>query len=79
MEKENYFLEVCRYVDLNPVRAGMVKQPRDWAWSSYRAQTARTEAPAWLDSGELYRRLAARRAAALRRVRGPGARGQTLG
>lgn len=58
VEKENYFLEVCRYVDLNPVRARMVKQPHDWAWSSYRAHTARGEAPAWLDSGALHRRLA---------------------
>jgi putative transposase len=28
-------LEVMLYGDLNPVRAGMVKRPRDWAWSSH--------------------------------------------
>lgn len=60
VEKENYFLEVCRYVDLNPVRAGMVKQPRDWAWSSHGAHIGRAESPAWLDSGALHRRLAPR-------------------
>ena len=30
VDEEAYFLEVCRYVDLNPVRARMVKQPQDW-------------------------------------------------
>jgi hypothetical protein len=60
VEEESYFLEVCRYVDLNPVRADMVKRPQDWAWSSYRAHSGRGETPAWLDSGALHRRLAPR-------------------
>jgi putative transposase len=25
-----------RYGDLNPVRAGLVKSPKDWPWSTYR-------------------------------------------
>jgi putative transposase len=25
-----------RYGDLNPVRAGLVRSPKDWKWSSYR-------------------------------------------
>jgi len=29
-------LTVMRYGDLNPVRAGLVRRPKDWAWSSYR-------------------------------------------
>ena len=29
-------LTVMRYGDLNPVRAGLVRSPKDWAWSSYR-------------------------------------------
>jgi hypothetical protein len=45
-------------VDLNPVRAGMVKRPQDWAWSSYRAHSGRIQAPAWLDSTMLYSQLA---------------------
>ena len=28
-------LEVMLYVDMNPVRAGLVKRPRDWPWSSH--------------------------------------------
>jgi putative transposase len=37
VEKENYLLELCRYVMLNPVRAEMVRRPEDWRWSSYAA------------------------------------------
>lgn len=37
VEKESYFLEVCRYVVLNPVRARVVLGPEKWKWSSYGA------------------------------------------
>lgn len=43
IQKETHLLEVCRYVVLNPVRAGMVEEPQGWRWSSYRA-TAGKEA-----------------------------------
>ena len=55
---EAYFLEVCRYVDLNPVRAGIVLRPLDWRWSSYRAHAGRARGPRWLDSRALYSVLA---------------------
>ena len=32
---ENHFLTVSRYIELNPVRAGMVKHPVEYPWSSY--------------------------------------------
>jgi putative transposase len=35
VEKGPYYLELCRYIVLNPVRAGMVRTPEDWPWSSY--------------------------------------------
>ena len=31
-----YFLACSRYIELNPIRAGMVAHPRDYRWSSYR-------------------------------------------
>jgi len=34
IENEGHFLEVSRYLHLNPVRAGMVERPDDWPWSS---------------------------------------------
>ncbi|OQK18776.1 transposase [Methyloprofundus sedimenti] len=35
VQEENYLLHLYRYIELNPVRAGMVKQPSDYSWSSY--------------------------------------------
>jgi putative transposase len=34
---EDYLLACMRYIELNPVRADMVKTPRAYRWSSYRA------------------------------------------
>lgn len=48
VERDSYLLELARYVVLNPVRADMVKGPRQWRWSSYRAMVGATEAPEWL-------------------------------
>ena len=36
IETDRYLLACCRYVELNPVRAGMVSSPIDYRWSSYR-------------------------------------------
>ena len=43
VQKESYLLEVCRYVVLNPVRAGLVCYPEEWRWSSYPAAVGMTE------------------------------------
>ena len=37
VQTERYLLTCMRYVELNPVRAGMVVAPGDYRWSSYRA------------------------------------------
>ncbi len=34
-ENENALLTVAAYIDLNPVRAGIVKDPKDYHWSGY--------------------------------------------
>lgn len=36
VQTEQYLLSCMRYVELNPVRAGMVAAPGDYRWSSYR-------------------------------------------
>jgi len=36
IDSDNYFLLVSRYIELNPVRAGMVEDPVQYPWSSYR-------------------------------------------
>jgi putative transposase len=48
VEKGSHLLELCRYVVLNPVRAKMVKKPREWKWSSYRATVGIDKKDAWL-------------------------------
>ena len=35
VQQEAYLLQLYRYIELNPVRAGMVMQPSDYVWSSY--------------------------------------------
>jgi putative transposase len=37
VQRDAHLLELCRYVVLNPVRAGLVVRAEDWRWSSYRA------------------------------------------
>jgi putative transposase len=36
VQRAHYLLACYRYIELNPVRAGMVRHPGDYAWSSYR-------------------------------------------
>lgn len=37
VQEEQYLLTCMRYIELNPVRAGMVKSPAHYQWSSYRS------------------------------------------
>jgi putative transposase len=37
IDSEAYLLTCMRYIELNPVRAGMVAHPADYPWSSYRS------------------------------------------
>jgi putative transposase len=39
IDAESYMLTCSRYIELNPVCAGMVAHPRDYRWSSYRAHS----------------------------------------
>lgn len=36
VQDNDYLLSCYRYIELNPVRAGMVEHPGDYRWSSYR-------------------------------------------
>lgn len=53
VDQDAYLLEVCRYVDLNPVRARMVQHPADWPWSSYRAHVG-SQPQRWLDTPSVH-------------------------
>ena len=54
VDRAAYLLTLCRYVELNPVRARMVAAVGDWPWSSYRAHVGLAPAPPWLDSAGLH-------------------------
>jgi len=54
---DDYLLACCRYVELNPVRAGIVADPADYRWSSYGAKIGRREED-WLDYDPSYLGLA---------------------
>ena len=56
IDSEAYFLACCRYIELNPVRAGMVGSPRAHKWSSYRAHALGANDPLVADH-PLYRAL----------------------
>jgi len=38
IETDRYLLACGRYIDQNPVRAGLVARPEDFLWSSFRAR-----------------------------------------
>jgi putative transposase len=48
LEREEQRLEVCRYIALNPVRAGLCDDPASWPWSSYRATAGLERHPPYL-------------------------------
>jgi putative transposase len=53
IQTERYFLACMAYIDLNPVRAGMVAQAADYLWSSHGHYIGRQN-EAWLSPHPLY-------------------------
>ncbi|VAW96106.1 FIG00759408: hypothetical protein [hydrothermal vent metagenome] len=49
VDKDSYFLELNRYIVLNPVRAEMVEVAQEWPWSNYQATAGMIMPPEWLD------------------------------
>jgi putative transposase len=80
IESEAYLLTCSRYIELNPVRAEMVRHPRDYRWSSY-AYHADGRSNHLLTPHMLYQRLggtAAARQQAYRALFGHHLSGETL-
>lgn len=50
---DEYLMMCCRYIELNPVRAGMVEKPEDYRWSSCRHKLNIKREP-WLDDDPFY-------------------------
>jgi REP-associated tyrosine transposase len=50
IEREAHLLELCRYVAMNPVRAGLCARAEDWPWSSYRVSLSSSPPPSFLSA-----------------------------
>lgn len=61
VEKESYLLALSRYIVLNPVRAGKVKNVQDWPWSSYLATAGIVPPPSFLFTDWILSQFAAER------------------
>jgi len=44
VDNDSYLLQVSKYIHNNPVKAGLVKEPGQYKWSSYTAYTGRNQA-----------------------------------
>lgn len=69
IQKESHLLEVCRYVVLNPVGAGIVGRPDSWPWSSYRGTAGKAKAHRCLTSDWILSQFGKRRLEAQREYR----------
>ncbi len=67
VDKDRYLQEVCRYVILNPVRAGLVRSAGQWRWSSYREMIGRRAVPDWMDIDQVLSQFGIHLATARRR------------
>jgi putative transposase len=69
VEKDSHLLELCRYVVLNPVRAGMVSAPEKWRWSSYKSTAYTGQVPDYLTIDWVLGQFSEEKIAARRRYR----------
>ncbi len=59
VDADSYLLELVRYIHLNPVRAGLVKDPVEYPWSSHRAYLGLEELP-WVQTESVLSQFAKR-------------------
>jgi putative transposase len=69
IENDEHLLNVCRYVVLNPVRAGISVSPADYRWSSYRATAGLANPPDFLTVDRVLEHFDGRRPVAQARWR----------
>jgi putative transposase len=69
VETDSHALEVHRYIALNPVRAGLVRDPEEWPWGSLPALLGRERPLAFLDVNAALALFGSTPSAARRRLR----------
>lgn len=60
VDSDAYLVALCRYVERNPVAAGLVPDAAAWRWSSCRAHVGAVPAPPWLASDQVHAHLLGR-------------------
>ena len=68
IDADEHLLELIRYIHLNPVRAGLVKQVDDYVWSSHHVYMGKETLP-WLTTDWVYGYFSRQRAACIRQYR----------
>jgi len=69
VQKETYLMALSRYIVLNPVRAKMVRNARQWPWSSYRATIGLVLPRGGLNTAWLLSGFAKRKSTAIERYK----------
>jgi putative transposase len=77
VEKDIYALELSRYIHLNPVRAGILKDPIQYPWSSYSAYCGKKNKWKWLQRGFILTQVSKKLRKAIREYRAYVQRGMT--
>lgn len=54
VDRETMLLDVCRFIELAPLREARVSTVDSWPWSSFRAHAGLAAAPPWLDVDGLH-------------------------
>lgn len=67
VEDGEYLKKLIRYIHLNPLEAGLVKQPQDYIWSSYRAYLEQ-DYYTWLETNAILKRFGVSREAAIQQL-----------
>lgn len=66
VNRDEYLMCLCRYIERNPVRAGIVEHPKDYPWSSYRIITG-VGGPSFVSADWILSQFAPTRQEAIRR------------
>jgi len=69
IDADSYLLELIRYIHLNPVRAGMVRSPDEYPWSSHSSYCGGSPCPPWLTMDWALAQFARTSEAAIKRYR----------
>ncbi len=70
IDKDNYLLQLSRYVHLNPVRANIMEKPESYEWSSYPGYVRKNKEVKWVDYSWILSKFHRNREEARKKYRG---------